>query len=237
MRPEFRAWPKTPRLFRDMVITEKIDGTNACVIVQAGDPAEGDPKWAAGVTVGDQFFHVGAQSRNRVITPEKDNAGFARWVQVNAQALAEALGPGYHFGEWWGSGIQRAYGLTHGEKRFSLFNVHRYRDLVLDEDGVEKIPGVNVVPTLYIGPFTTPIVRQTLLDLMQAGSAAAPGYDNPEGLVVYHSASSQVYKVLIENDTLPKSQVVQLDEARRARAQRKMAADLSIGRAYLGDVA
>jgi hypothetical protein len=31
---EFQGWPKTPRLFRDMIVTEKIDGTNSAVIIE-----------------------------------------------------------------------------------------------------------------------------------------------------------------------------------------------------------
>lgn len=31
---DFVPWAKTPRLFRDMTVTEKIDGTNAAVIVE-----------------------------------------------------------------------------------------------------------------------------------------------------------------------------------------------------------
>jgi hypothetical protein len=31
---EFREWPKTPRLFRTIVVTEKIDGTNAAIHVE-----------------------------------------------------------------------------------------------------------------------------------------------------------------------------------------------------------
>jgi hypothetical protein len=68
-----------------------------------------------------------AGSRSQYITPERDNHGFARWVQDDADELW-ALGEGRHFGEWWGSGIQRGYGLQKGEKRFSLFNVARWAD-------------------------------------------------------------------------------------------------------------
>jgi hypothetical protein len=91
---EFKAWPKIARLNRRMIITEKIDGTNAAVIV----------------TEGGQVY---AQSRTRLITPGKttDNFGFAAWVEQNKVFLAERLGPGYHYGEWWGVGIQRGYGL------------------------------------------------------------------------------------------------------------------------------
>ena len=31
MSIDFTEWPKTPRLFRDMIVTEKIDGTNSAV--------------------------------------------------------------------------------------------------------------------------------------------------------------------------------------------------------------
>ena len=56
MTIEFRAWPKTPRLNgASMVITEKIDGTNACIIVT------------------EDGRRIGAQSRNRLISPGDDN--------------------------------------------------------------------------------------------------------------------------------------------------------------------
>lgn len=185
MTIEFRAWPKTPRLFREIVITEKIDGTNAAVIV-------------------DEHGAVGAQSRNRLLSVDNDNYGFARWVVENAGALADALGPGHHYGEWWGSGIQRGYGLTHGEKRFSLFNTKRWAT----EEGIralETVDGLYPVPVLYEGPFSETAIRQALWELAEFGSPATGlEYANPEGIVVFHSSSRQVYKVLLENDDRPK---------------------------------
>lgn len=106
--PEFKPFPKIARLNRECVITEKIDGTNGCVIVTP----EGE---------------VHAQSRNRVLGADTDPFGFALWVERNRDALRDLLGPGYHFGEWWGQGIQRGYGLS--ERRFSLFNVARWGDV------------------------------------------------------------------------------------------------------------
>jgi hypothetical protein len=103
--PEFVPWPKIHRLFRDVIITEKIDGTNAAI----GISDDGE---------------VHAQSRKRIITPADDNYGFAKWVHANAAVLAEHLGPGLHFGEWCGLGINRGYGLP--EKRFALFNAARW---------------------------------------------------------------------------------------------------------------
>ncbi len=216
---EFEGWPKTPRLFRDVTITEKIDGTNAAVIVR--EFAFGELVDYAGPEVHvlgpvgesevpDKEYLVGAQSRKRLITPGKttDNAGFAGWVYDNAVDLVELLGAGRHFGEWWGAGIQRNYGLVDGEKRFSLFNTHRYRALLTgadpDADGNEILPEMDVVPELYVGPFSTDIVHMVLDDLRETGSHVAPGFMDPEGVIVHHSAAGQVFKALLENDHMPK---------------------------------
>lgn len=200
----FKAWPKTPRLFKDMVVTEKIDGTNACVVVrllpeeECGVAAGGDDGNV--VVIGNEpYYGVYAQSRNRLITPEKDNAGFAAWVQENAAGLVETLGEGYHYGEWYGQGIQRKYGLDH--RRFALFNVNRYGELDLS-----SVPNLETVPVLFEGEFDTEHVMEVYHGLMAHGSYAVPGYTNPEGVVVFHSASQQVYKVTDAGD-LPKWQL------------------------------
>lgn len=87
LHPDFEGFPKTSRYSRGCIITEKLDGTNAQVFV-----------------TDDGRLYAG--SRNRWITPEDDNYGFAKWVRANAEEL-KLLGPGRHFGEWWGNGIQR----------------------------------------------------------------------------------------------------------------------------------
>ena len=187
---EFKPWPKTPRLNgSSMVITEKIDGTNACVIVT-------------------EDGRVGAQSRNRLITPESDNAGFARWVAENEEELAVRLGPGHHYGEWWGSGIQRGYGLTKGEKRFSLFNTGRW-----DRNEVAEwyIPGLDVVPVLYEGALDTAKIA-SVVDRLRASGSWVAGWEwhgEPEGVIVYIPRTNSIFKVLIENDDIPKGLVVQ----------------------------
>ena len=183
--PEFTPFRKIARLNRDIVITEKIDGTNAAIII--GDYLSPATSHAPV-----------AQSRNRIITPEQDNAGFARWVHENATDLEKALGPGVHFGEWWGSGIQRGYGLDH--KRFSLFNTARWAD---------ALPWLPVgllssVPVLYEGPFSEAAIKYTLWQLAVGGSKAAPGYDKPEGIVVWHTAARTMFKVTLEKDEAPK---------------------------------
>jgi hypothetical protein len=170
-----------------MIITEKIDGTNAAVLIFS-----------------DQYgkkFAV-AQSRKRFITPDDDNYGFAKWVDDNEKALIETLGEGRHFGEWRGQGIQRKYGLK--ERRFSLFNVTRFAD----DPTLAAVPGLSVVPVLYQGPFSTSRAQIALLDLKETGSVAAPGFPNPEGIIVYHTAGNLLFKMTIENDDIPKSLAV-----------------------------
>lgn len=173
---EFVPFPKIPRLKRGCIITEKLDGTNAQVVV--GEDGS-----------------VRAGSRNRWITPENDNFGFAAWVKQHEDEL-RLLGAGQHFGEWWGVGIQRGYGLH--ERRFSLFNVGRWSD-----DAVRP-ECCGVVPVLNTGDFTTTIVDETLDALKESGSVAAPGFMKPEGIIVFMTASRHLYKVLAENDNEPK---------------------------------
>lgn len=170
--PEFKPFDSIPRLKRGCVISEKIDGSNALVFI--GDDGT-----------------IRAGSRNRWITPEDDNFGFARWVHENAAELAK-LGPGYHYGEWWGAGIQRRYGLT--EKRFSLFNAGRWGD------PATRPACCGVVPVLYEGPFSTQQVDMALDQLRAGGSVAAPGFMQPEGIVVYLTANRALYKVTLDGD-------------------------------------
>ena len=166
---EFQAWPKTPRLNKPVVFTEKIDGTNGAIHVT-------------------EDLEVGAQSRNKLITPQEDNYGFAGWVQEHAEDLASMLGPGIHYGEWWGHGIQRGYGLPKGDRRFSLFNINRYGGISRGDFGLGVVP--------FLGHSEGGFGRadRVLRNLLATGSEAAPGYMNPEGIIAYHTASGQVYK-------------------------------------------
>lgn len=202
MKVSFLEWPKTPRLFRDIVVTEKLDGTNAAVqIVPVAEVdrvtkedgeviAFFDPQPIAVV----DGFAVYAQSRNRLIFPGKttDNYGFAGWVENNAASLVEDLGQGIHYGEWWGQGIARKYGAQF--KTFSLFNTARYSDITF------TTPSLDVVPVLYEGPFDQDELEHWLQRLGDLGSVASPGFMNPEGICVYHSSSRQVFKVTLDKN-------------------------------------
>jgi hypothetical protein len=202
----FQAWPKTPRLFKGpMVITEKIDGTNAAVVII---PESDEPNPTDGIYIDGHWVY--AQSRTRLIPlrargmddigwRKRDNAGFGEWVRAYAPNLVAELGPGYHYGEWWGNGIQRGYGLQKGDKRFSLFNTKRWGYLE-DPYQAPNIPGLGVVPVIEQYEFDTEVIREAFAELMGGGSYAAPGFMEPEGLVVYHAASDQVYKVTENGD-------------------------------------
>jgi hypothetical protein len=192
---EFRKWSKIPRLNRDMVITEKIDGTNACVGVEYQALVE-NPEDALAVI---EDYYIFAGSRKRWLVKDvkggiNDNFGFGRWVQENSEELFQ-LGPGRHYGEWWGQGIQRKYGLDH--RKFSLFNTSMwgYPD--------ERPDCCDVVPILYSGPFNTEMINMVVASLA-SGSVAAPGFTDPEGVVVFHTAANQLFKVTCKDDDVPK---------------------------------
>lgn len=180
---EFQEFQKIARLSRDIVITEKIDGTNGVIGVEDD-----------GVTM-----HVG--SRSRWLTVENgDNFGLALWALMHRDELL-TLGSGYHYGEWWGAGIQRRYGLA--EKRFSLFNVTRWADT--PPEGKAPRPACcSVVPTLYRGPFDTQAIDLALDSLSRNGSVAAPGFMKPEGVVIFHEQARMLFKKTIEKDEEPK---------------------------------
>lgn len=194
---EFVGFPKMARLSRECIVTEKIDGTNAQIYIT-------------------EYGDVFAGSRTRWITPTDDNFGFARWVAGWRGELLR-LGPGRHFGEWWGSGIQRGYGMK--IKRFSLFNVIRWCEfdktpqrIQTADPRIEKFQDVlpdcvSLVPILWRGEFSTAECNLALEILEAHGSVASPGYRNPEGIVCFHVAGNVCFKKTIKNDDEPKSVV------------------------------
>jgi hypothetical protein len=184
MMKEFQEFMKIARLSRMMTITEKIDGTNASILIEQ-----------------DGTFLTG--SRTRWITPEDDNFGFSRWAHEHKDELL-ALGPGHHFGEWWGSGIQRKYGQA--EKHWSLFNTAVWLE---DFDNARPIcpPCCRVVPVLYRGIFDTAFINSTMTMLLASGSIAGDdGFSDPEGVVIYHEAARIMFKKTFKKDEGGKGQ-------------------------------
>lgn len=204
---EFQSFPKIPRYSRDIIITEKLDGTNAQIYIEQYTDILDENNLPYGnplCTYKDMAIFAG--SRNRWITIEDDNFGFAKWVKENSEELVK-LGPGRHFGEWWGKGIQRGYGLDH--KRFSLFNVQRWN--------IQNIPECcSVVPTLYHGPWNMgeacsnkDAIEYAIELLKSEGSLAAPGFMDPEGIIIYHTGkvNGVLFKKTIKNDEKRKGEV------------------------------
>ena len=77
---EFDKFTKIARFSREVIVTEKIDGTNAQIVI----------------TEDGEFF---TGSRKRFITPEDDNFGFSKWAHEHKEELMQ-LGVGKHYGEW-----------------------------------------------------------------------------------------------------------------------------------------
>lgn len=175
--PSFVPFPKIPRLFRDVIITEKIDGCNAKILIcRSGEIfAGGRNRWLM-----PKISKTGG--------PDPDQFGFAEWVAEREEDLWEELGVGLHAGEWFGHRINRGYGLDH--RRFALFN-----------PSVDWEPKhCHSVPILYEGPFDTDVVNRKVRELNDFGSVAVPGYRSPEGVMTYHTASRQIFKTTCLND-------------------------------------
>lgn len=100
--------------------TVKLHGTNAAVVIAA-----------------DGTWHC--QSRERIITPQDDNAGFAAWVYGNKDywdKVAEPLAGGILeddefiqiYGEWFGGNIQKGVGLSYLPNMFVIFAMRFSKD-------------------------------------------------------------------------------------------------------------
>lgn len=167
-------FPKIPRLSREMVITEKLDGT-CCVVAICEDLGE-----------------IRFGSKSRWLTEEFDHYGFWKWADSHREELL-GLGHGYHYGEWWGGGCQRCYGKKKGDMQWSLFNAERWRE-------TPPPSCCSVVPVLYRGEFSTPAIEECMSRLAESGSVAAPGFMRPEGVIVYHSAGKNLFKKTFGTD-------------------------------------
>lgn len=199
MSIEFVPFPKIARLRREVVITEKVDGSNASVYVPE-DPA-------APLLVG---------KRTSWIEPgPTDNFWFAQWVQDHADELRTGLGPGLHFGEWWGERINKRYPNVVG-RRFSLFNTERWcarepfpGGAAYGEKATFAPACCEVVPVLLRAPRLRDGDVEAVIERLRAeGSMAAPGC-KAEGIVVYHTAAKVAFKVTLERDDERKGKVEQ----------------------------
>mgnify|MGYP001570712357 CR=1 FL=1 len=174
---DFEGFAKIPRLSRDCIVSEKIDGTNGQVYIYEDE---------VGIV-------IKAGSRNRWVTPEADNHNFAKWVRDNSEQLIAELGLGRHYGEWWGRGINGRY--KDAPKTFSLFNAGRWQKEV--DEG--RLTVCKVVPILYTGMFNTAVIQDVVDSLALSGSRVWAGAES-EGIIIYHTASCTMFKKTLKGD-------------------------------------
>ena len=181
---EFPEFGKIARLSRECTITEKIDGTNGLISITASSAIVDEH------TTIEPKLYMRIGSRSRWITPQDDNYGFAAWCEANKDELMK-LGEGNHYGEWWGSGIQKRY--QSQPKTFSLFNTKRWTQ--------ENKPACcSIVPILYKGIFSLQAVDDVMNDLRTNGSKANPECKRPEGIIIWHDAARCYFKKTLEKD-------------------------------------
>jgi hypothetical protein len=174
---DFKSFPKIPRYTNELVtITEKIDGTNGLIGIWEDEHG---------------IKHIRAGSRNRWLDEKNNNFKFYQFVMDNAVELIEKLGTGYHYGEWYGQGIQRHYGLK--ERRFALFNIKVWAD-------DQKRPKCcEIVPILYEGPWYDGLIRATQQELewggtfIQGANIEVP----PEGIMILMPSLGKYYKYIM----------------------------------------
>lgn len=104
--------------------TVKLHGTNAAICRKVGGGID----------------NIYFQSRERIITPGDDNAGFAAWGHSQREMLNHLFDEIYLvsdyededtvqiFGEWAGGSIQKGVGLNYLEKQFFVFGIRVSKD-------------------------------------------------------------------------------------------------------------
>jgi len=165
---EFKSFDKVEQIGKlYMSITQKLHGTNAQILI-----------------VNDSII---AGSRTRWLTPEDDNYGFAKFVYDNRDELITKLGPGRHYGEWCGPGINAGEGLD--SKQLFLFDWYHSKNKELPAN-------IGLVPVLYSGKFSLEKIKEVMDELKANGSRIVPGYMKPEGIVIW--INGQLYKKVFE---------------------------------------
>lgn len=100
------------------------------------------------------------QSRESLLTPEKDNAGFARWALTNKEKWFRAVDKAYVaglagyiiFGEWCGPGIQKGVAVANLPKKcFAVFAARPLEDpntLIVEPEDLRDL--VKGIPDVYV---------------------------------------------------------------------------------------
>jgi len=162
--------------------TVKLHGTNAGVVQDAA---------------GEMWF----QSRKNIITPQKDNAGFAFFANSNKEFFENMIADIRIkenlnnetiavFGEWAGKGIQKGIAIAELDKMFVIFAVKVVVDAVEDDanyylhedkwnmysDPDNRIFNINDFESYYVDiDFNNPdLSRNTMIEIMEAVEKECP---------------------------------------------------------------
>lgn len=174
MTPKFESFPDIKKFGTAVLyITQKIHGSNAQIYIFQQE---------------DGSLDLACGSRSQWIAPGKDNFGFAEMVYAHKQEFIDKLGPGRHYGEWAGPGINSGEGLK--TKTLVLFDHWKYpseRPLP---------PNTVIVPVLYAGGFDLGKIQEVTDDLKKNGSKLVTGFMRPEGIVL--NIKGQRHKIVFE---------------------------------------
>jgi len=184
---EFKRYPRIKRSLGlgNMLITEKIDGTNAMFVIEdkkltlLGTHRRqllmiGDPKLI------EHYQHIpDLEYRESLMAeePRRAHFGFVGWCEDHKEEL-ESIGDGVYYGEWVTPEVKGCQRYPYeGPPKLFLFCPQRWP---------EQRPQpacLDLVPTLYRGPFNEEMI-QTVIDELDGDSVAFPGSDNPEGIII-----------------------------------------------------
>jgi hypothetical protein len=109
------------------------------------------------------------QSRERVIVPEDDNAGFARWINSQKTEWSLAFHNIIFYGEWCGSGIQKSVAISDiGKKVFAVFAA-RYLDgsdnLIIEPSELKELFENTNIKDVYVLPWYSMPKQQAVAEL------------------------------------------------------------------------
>lgn len=217
---DFEAFDKIPRLSREVIVTEKVDGTNGVIgierLTDTPSPNRADAVFQGPITsdvyviFDHHLYLVQPGSRSRWLSEREDNFGFWKFVWENAMELVIKLGEGRHYGEWYGSGVNgNKYNLPPGEKRFMLFNTERW------SGEASRPPCCEVSTVLFRGQFDelmgpaytgcdccydNSVLDGILQGLALYGSRHVIGSAYSEGAIIFHHAGNLLFKKTILKD-------------------------------------
>lgn len=190
--------------------TVKLHGTNASIVYNLSPTHSTQPH--------EKLY---AQSRNNVITPDNDNAGFAQWVDENYYALhcvlgdfaTEALGNWDNethlvvYGEWCGKGIQKNVAVNNCEKMFVVFDAYLVYEGEMDnprtcsvgispfeEDPLDfVVPEIGMYNIYQFGgkEITLDFTDPLALQVQLEKDAEEVGHECPVGLYFGHSGPGE----------------------------------------------